>query len=84
MRRKISISLGEHFETFIDNVVSTGRYKNASEAIEAGLRLLEREERNTTALQLAITEGLDSGMVKNFDPREHLSKLKALRNREDR
>ena len=44
MARNTSISLGDHFENFVDDKVSTGRFKNASEVIRAGLRLLEEEE----------------------------------------
>jgi len=43
MSRNTSISLGNHFEEFVNDKVSTGRFKNASEVIRAGLRLLEEE-----------------------------------------
>lgn len=33
MGRYISISLGDHFEEFVDKRVSTGRFKNASEVV---------------------------------------------------
>jgi antitoxin ParD1/3/4 len=79
MGRNTSISLGDHFEDFVDKRVSTGRFKNASEVIRAGLRLLEEEENKISALKSAIVEGLDSGNVKNFDPKKHLSKLKAAK-----
>ena len=71
--------MGDHFENFVDAKVSTGRYKNASEVIRAGLRLLEEEEAKTTSLKKAIVEGFESGRVRNFDPKKHLSKLKAAR-----
>ncbi len=44
MSRNTSVSLGSHFENFMDEKVATGRFKNASEVIRAGLRLLEEEE----------------------------------------
>lgn len=44
MGRNTSISLGDHFEQFVDSKVASGRYQNASEVIRAGLRLLEEEE----------------------------------------
>lgn len=44
MSRNTSILLGEHFDTFIQNSISKGRYNNASEVVRAGLRLLEEEE----------------------------------------
>jgi antitoxin ParD1/3/4 len=79
MGRNTSISLGDHFENFIDSSVSTGRFKNASEVIRAGLRLLEDEENKVIALRNAIEEGWESGAAKNFDPKKHLTKLKAAK-----
>ena len=79
MGRNTSISLGDHFEEFVDAKVSNGRFKNASEVIRAGLRLLEEEEAKVVVLQKAITEGIESGLAKKFDPEKHLEKLKATR-----
>lgn len=79
MGRNTSISLGDHFEEFVDNRVSTGRFKNASEVIRAGLRLLGEEENKVSALKKAIIEGFESGVAKGFDPKKHLSKLKAAK-----
>jgi antitoxin ParD1/3/4 len=39
-----SISLGEHFEKFVQERVAQGRYQNASEVVRAGLRMLEDYE----------------------------------------
>ena len=76
MGRNTSISLGTHFETFVDERIEMGRFKNASEVIRAGLRLLEEEEDKVVALKRAINEGIESGVAKNFDPVKHLKKLK--------
>ncbi len=76
MGRNTSISLGNHFEDFVDDKVSTGRFKNASEVIRAGLRLLEEEEDKIVNLKKAIAEGIESGLAKNFNPIMHLEKLK--------
>lgn len=77
MGRNTSIALGDYFENFVDNSVSEGRFKNASEVIRAGLRLLEEEESKILTLKKAITEGVDSGVAKNFKPKQHLHSLKA-------
>ena len=79
MGRNTSISMGNHFEDFVDDKVASGRFKNASEVIRAGLRLLEEEESKILALKNAIKEGLDSGLAKNFDAKKHLEKLKAAK-----
>jgi len=77
MGRNTSVSLGDYFENFVDSKVAEGRYKNASEVIRAGLRLLEEEEAKIISLKKALQEGLASGSVKNFDPKKHLKSLKA-------
>ena len=50
-----------------------------SEVIRAGLRLLEDEESKVIALRNAIQEGIDSGIVHDFDPKKNLENLKAKR-----
>lgn len=79
MGKNTSVALGEHFEDFVKYRISEGRYKNASEVIRAGLRLLEEEEQKFYALKNAIQEGIDSGIVEDFDPKEHLKKMKLER-----
>jgi antitoxin ParD1/3/4 len=39
-----SVTLEPHFEHFIDDQIAHGRFKSASEVVEAGLRLLEGQE----------------------------------------
>lgn len=77
MKQNTSVYLGNHFEEFVENKVSEGRYKNASEVIRAGLRLLEEEENKAWALKSAIMEGIDSGIAADFDAQKHLAALKA-------
>jgi antitoxin ParD1/3/4 len=79
MSKNTSITLGSYFDQFIQGVLREGRYKNASEAIRAGLRLLEEEEQKIVALRHAIEEGVNSGIAEDFDPEGHLKILKAKR-----
>jgi len=73
--KNTSISLGNYFDQFVQAQVSAGRYKNVSEVIRAGLRLLENEENKVIALRNAIEEGLNSPLVKDFDFDENLKRL---------
>ena len=77
--KNTSISLGNYFDQFISSQLSAGRYKNVSEVVRAGLRLLEDEENKVTALKAAIQKGLDSPLVENFDFKENLQKLKEVK-----
>ena len=77
MSRNTSISIGNYFDNFIQNRISAGRFKNASEIVRAGLRLLEEEETRIIALREAIQEGIESGIAYDFNPDSHLERLKA-------
>ena len=77
MMKNTSVSLGNYFDEFVSKQISAGRYKNVSEVIRAGLRLLESEESKLIALKSSIQEGLNSPRVDNFDFDEHLARLKS-------
>lgn len=77
MSKNTSITLGSYFDQFIQSVLKEGRYKNASEVIRAGLRLLEEEEQKIVVLRQAIEEGVNSGIANDFNPEEHLKMLQS-------
>ncbi len=77
MNKNTSISLGDYFDQFVRSRIKEGRYKNVSEVIRAGLRLLEEEESKVSVLKSAIQDGIDSGVDYNFDPKKHLETLKS-------
>jgi antitoxin ParD1/3/4 len=79
MSKNTSITLGSYFDQFIQGILKEGRYKNASEVVRAGLRLLEEEEQRIIALRHAIEEGVKSGVAEDFNPDQHLKMLKASR-----
>jgi antitoxin ParD1/3/4 len=60
-----SYAVGVHFEQFIKDQVSGGRYASASEVVRDALRLLEREEQRRKialeALRSEVQQGLSSG-----------------------
>lgn len=68
MSKNTSITLGSYFK----RILKEGRYKNASEVVRAGLRLLEEEEQKITALRNANEVGVKSGLAEDFDPEKHL------------
>ncbi|MBT3024768.1 MAG: type II toxin-antitoxin system ParD family antitoxin [Candidatus Thiodiazotropha sp. (ex Lucina aurantia)] len=64
MSKNTSITLGEHFDTFITNQLNSGRFSSASEVVRAGLRLLEEEETKLVTLRKMLHEGESSDFVK--------------------
>lgn len=73
-----SVSLGKHFEAFVQSMLETGRYNNASEVVRDGLRMVEERERRLAALDHALAIGLadhHSGRVK--PARDVADRLKA-------
>jgi antitoxin ParD1/3/4 len=62
-----NVNLTDELDRFVASKVRNGRYENASEVVRAGLRTLEREEREyeakLAALRAAIDEGDASGVA---------------------
>lgn len=75
MQKNTSVTLGKRYEAFIAQQIKNGHFSSASEAIRAGLRLLEEKEIKLTALRRALVEGENSGfadysldrLMKNLD-----------------
>ena len=61
MAKNTSISLGDHFNHFVDERVAQGRYGSVSDVVRAGLRLLEEHETRLEALRAALIAGENSG-----------------------
>lgn len=77
MPKNTSMSLGDHFASFIDTQVQAGRYGSASDVVRAGLRLLEEHEGKVKALQDALIEGEQSGEPQPFDFDEFKARKRA-------
>lgn len=54
-----NVVLTETQSDLVDRLVASGRYQNASEALRAGLRLLEREEAELGDLRARLSIGLE-------------------------
>ena len=54
-----NVVLTEQQSAFVDGLVNSGRFQNASEALRAGLRLLERDEAIWEQAKAGVLEGLE-------------------------
>ena len=79
MSKNTSITLNEHFNSFIDKQLKSGRFSSTSEVVRAGLRLLEEEETKLSALRKMLEEGESSdfveysldGLISELDDESH-------------
>lgn len=69
MAKTQTLSLGNHWNAFIDHKLTEGRYSSASEIVREGLRLLEEKEANSKLelLRAALIEGEESGDAGEVD-----------------
>jgi antitoxin ParD1/3/4 len=76
-----NITLGERYESYVKELVESGRYNSVSEVIRSGLRLLEEEEKvaqfRLECLQQEIQKGLDSGNAGALDMADIKAKARA-------
>lgn len=61
-----SLSLGEHWETFIRNEIASGRYGSASEVVRDALRNLEDRKQKLEALRAHLAEGAQQAATGNY------------------
>jgi antitoxin ParD1/3/4 len=76
MAKNTSISLGDHFEKFINRQIKTGRYGSASEVVRASLRLLEEHEQRIGTLRQALIDGEKSGDAGRLNMKEIKTKAR--------
>ena len=61
-----SLTLGEHWEVFIKNEISSGRYGSASEVVRDALRNLEERKAKLDALRTHLGEGAAQAQAGEF------------------
>lgn len=74
----ISADLGATLETFVGELVASGRYNSKSEVLREGVRLIQDREARLVALQQAIARGdadVEAGRV--TDAAEVFDRLEA-------
>jgi antitoxin ParD1/3/4 len=58
-----NINLTDHFDHFVERQVSSGRYSNASEIVRDALRLLEKQELESSAKLKALRQAAKEGFA---------------------
>jgi len=65
-----SLTLGDHWDDFIEREVASGRYASASEVVQAALLELEEREKRLIALRAHLAEGAEQAArgegIRNF------------------
>lgn len=74
--KNTSVVLGKEHTAFIKKQVRKGRFGSASEAVRAGLQLLEEQELRMEHLRNALEEGEASGEPEPFDIKEFIARKK--------
>lgn len=67
MNKATSIHLDEDSEAFIGQQIAEGNFSDASEVVEAALRLLRDHDQDIEAIRAALIEGEESGEPQPFD-----------------
>ena len=59
MADMISADLGPKLESFVAQLVESGRYNSKSEVLREGIRLIQEREMRLAVLDQALTRGID-------------------------
>ena len=78
-----SANLGQKLESYVSDLVRSGRYNSRSEVLREGVRLVEEREKRLVALDAAIARGLadaDAGRGRLVDDveRELVAKFEGM------
>ena len=68
----ISAELGQQLESFVGNLVKTGRYNSKSEVLREGVRLVQDREARLAALDAALARGIADADAGRTRPAEEV------------
>jgi antitoxin ParD1/3/4 len=68
----ISADLGQRLESFVSDLVQSGRYNSKSEVLREGVRLVEEREARLAALDAALMAGLADLEAERTKPAEEV------------
>ncbi len=77
MSKTTSFILGNELDEFVKSEVDSGHYKNASELLREGLRLLMEKKKAREHIIKMVEEARESGINEDFDPGKHRKNLRA-------
>ena len=63
----MNVSIGQHWEKFVDALVKSGRYGSASEVIRAALRMVEAREEKLEQLRRSLKAAIDEDVWYSAD-----------------
>ena len=75
MPRNTSVTLGDHFDQFVAEILLQGRFQSVSEIVRAGLRKLEADETKLLALRATLQAGEDSPIVEDFNGEQFIARM---------
>jgi len=71
----MQLSLGTHYDQFMESAVLSGRYSSESDVIRKAILLLEMEEHKISELRNELIAGEMSPMIEDFNSDSFLEQI---------
>lgn len=71
----MEVQIAPYYSKLIQSTLASGRYNNETEVIQAGLELLDKEQKQLSLLERALLEGERSGFTTPFDNEEFKKRM---------
>ena len=72
----MNISVPDEMKAWVEEQVASGRYAGASDVLRDLVRRAQEHDARITRLNALIREGIESGIVEDYDPAEHRARLR--------